>query len=86
MTSNFTLSVVVPPNISSITTSNGAFNFVWTAQSNLTYQLQYATNLIAPVWQNLGSPITATNGTVNAVDIPAADAQRFYRVQWKPSP
>jgi hypothetical protein len=82
---NFNLTVVIPPSISSLTSSNGAFNFVWTAQSNFSYQLQYATNLVAPVWQNLGNPITATNGTVNATDVPGADAQRFYRLQWQPT-
>jgi hypothetical protein len=84
--SNFTVSVVVPPSISSLTTSNGTLNFVWTAQPDFTYQLQYATNLIAPNWQNLGSPITATNGTMNTTDIPGADAQRFYRLQWISGP
>jgi hypothetical protein len=43
--------------------------------------LQSATNLTAPVWQNLGRPVTATNGTVSALDIPADVPQRFYRVQ-----
>src|SRR6185312_1546538 len=69
MSSNLTLSVIVPPAISAITTSNGIFNFAWTAQPSFSYQLQYATNLVAPVWQDLGSPITATNGTVNTTDV-----------------
>ena len=84
MSSNLTLSVIVPPAISAITTSNGIFNFAWTAQPSFSYQLQYATNLVAPVWQDLGSPITATNGTVNTTDVPGADAQRFYRLHWVP--
>jgi hypothetical protein len=84
--SNFVLSVVVPPVISSMTSSNGTFNFAWAAQANFSYQLQYATNLASPVWQNLGGPIIATNGIVNATDIPGPDGQRYYRVQWIPQP
>lgn len=79
--SQATLTVIVPPNILAFTVTNGTFNFTWNAQSNFAYQLQYATNLVAPVWQNLGSPITATNGSVSTVDIPGMDTQRFYRVQ-----
>jgi sugar lactone lactonase YvrE len=82
--SNFTLTVAVQPIISAFTASNGAFNFLWGAQSNLTYQLQCATNLMAPVWQNVGSPIVATNSSVLTTDIPGTDTQRFYRVRLLP--
>lgn len=79
--SNAVLTVLVPPTISAWSSSGGACSMSWTAQSNFTYQLQFTTNLVAPVWQNLGDPITATNGTVSASDAGATDAQRFYRVQ-----
>lgn len=82
--SNVTLTVVVPPDILAFATTNGVLNFTWNTQSNLTYQLQYTTNLATPVWQNIGSSITATNGTAAASDISDVDAQRFYRVQWVP--
>jgi hypothetical protein len=80
--SNAALTVVVPPSISAVSSAEGTFSLAWSAQAKFTYQLQYTTNLAAPVWQNLGSPITATNGTVASSDIPGADLQRFYRVQW----
>jgi hypothetical protein len=71
----------LPPIVPVFTTANDTINFNWEAVSNLTYQLQYSTNLIAPNWQNLGGAITATNGTISASDMPAGDLQRFYRVQ-----
>ena len=80
--SNVLLTVIVPPSLSAAPSADGSFSLAWGAQSNFTYQLQYATNLVAPVWQNLGSSITATNGTVSTSDFPGADLQRFYRVQW----
>jgi hypothetical protein len=79
--SNAVLTVIVPPSISAALAVDGSCSLNWSAQSNFIYQLQYTTNLVAPVWQNLGSPITATNGTVSTSDIPGEDLQRFYRVQ-----
>ena len=68
------------PPVSPVISSN-AITFAWSAVSNFTYQLQSATNLITPDWQNLGVPITATNSVVSTPDIPNPDPQRFYRVQ-----
>ena len=48
------------------------------------YQLQCATNLAAPNWIDLGSPITATNSSVFATDALDSDGQRFYRVRLVP--
>jgi hypothetical protein len=58
--------------------------FTWISQSNLSYQLQYATNLANPAWVDLGAPITATNNTASAIDPSATDPSRFYRVKWVP--
>ena len=79
-----TLTVNVPPTIQRFNPTNGQFVFTWSAVSNLTYQLQVATNLTAPNWQDLGSPVTATNNTVSASDAVGADGQRFYRVRSVP--
>jgi sugar lactone lactonase YvrE len=75
------LNLQLPPIVPTFTAIDGIYNFTWSAVSNVTYQLQCTTNLAMPIWQNLGSPITATNGTVSASDISGTDAQRFYRVQ-----
>ena len=74
----------LPPITPAFTSGNGPFTFTWSAVSNLTYQLQYATNLAAPTWIDLGSPITATNNTVSATDADGSDAQRFYRARLWP--
>jgi hypothetical protein len=78
------LALVLPPIAPAFTTSNGVYTLQWSAVSNLTYQLQYATNLLAPVWIDLGSPITATNNSVSAADMLGTDGQRFYRVRLWP--
>ena len=78
------VNVQLPPITPTFTASNGICQFSWSAVSNLTYQLQSATNLIAANWQDLGSPITATNNAVSATNAAGADGQRFYRVRLWP--
>jgi hypothetical protein len=69
-----------PPSFSSVAVSNSAILFTWSARPGFVYQLQYTTNLAAPLWTNSGAAIIATNSVVTAADAPAADPQRFYRV------
>jgi hypothetical protein len=45
---------------------------------------EYTTNLAAPVWIDLGSPVTATSNIVYTTDLSGTDQQRFYRVQLVP--
>jgi hypothetical protein len=78
------LTVVLPPITPTFTSSNGTFNLTWGAVSNLTYQLQYNLDLTTTNWVNLGSPITATNGSISTADIIGSDTQRFYRVLLSP--
>ena len=79
-----TVTLQLPPITPSFTASSGIYTFTWNAVSNLTYQLQSATNLAAPDWIDLGSPITATNSYVSATDPIGSDGQRFYRVRLVP--
>ena len=78
------INLQLPPVTPIFSVNSNAISFTWSAVSNLAYQLQYATNLAAPFWQNLGGSVIATNNSVSTSDIPGADAQRFYRVQFVP--
>jgi hypothetical protein len=71
----------LPPVSLAYSAGSNLVTFAWGAVSNLTYQLQFTTNLVSPVWQNLGIPVVGTNGSALTSDIPSADAQRFYRVR-----
>jgi len=51
----------------------------WTAVPGLTYQVEYATNLTAPVWTSLGASFTATTDSVSVPDT-LTGSQRFYRL------
>ena len=62
-----------------VTQGNGSFAFSWNAFAGQIYQVQYKTNLVQTDWINLGSPITATNGTLTVSDL-TTNTQQFYRV------
>jgi hypothetical protein len=74
------VTAIVPPAFASVALTNGAVQFDWSAMPGFSYQLQYSTNLAAPVWIDSGNPITATNGVVVAVDAMPSDPERFYRI------
>jgi hypothetical protein len=54
----------------------------WSAVAGATYQAQYTDTLTRAQWNNLGSPVTATNSLVKITDTP--NTQRFYRVALMP--
>ena len=78
------VNVQLPPIVPAFTASNGLYQFTWSAVSNQTYQLQCATNLAAPIWLDLGSPITATSNSVFTTDAIGTNSQRFYRIRTVP--
>ena len=79
-----TVNLQLPPITPTFAASNGLYTFTWSAVANQAYQLQYATNLTAPNWIDLGSPVTATSNSVSTTDAAGADDQRFYRVRLWP--
>lgn len=73
------LTVIGPPVFQTVRQTNGILALTWTAAAGHLYQLQYKPSLNAASWTNLGSPATATNGVLAAVDTIGPDSQRFYR-------
>lgn len=63
-----------------LTVINDNLSLMWTSLAGLAYQLQYTTSLESPTWNDLGSPITATDSTTTAFDPIGNDPQRFYRL------
>jgi uncharacterized repeat protein (TIGR03803 family) len=71
-----------PHFLSSGGRTNGNYEFSWSAIPGQHYGLQYSTN--STNWANLGSPITATNGTMTTTDIAPPDPMRLYRLTLMP--
>jgi hypothetical protein len=78
------VTAIAPPAFATVAVTNGSVLFNWSALPGYSYQLQYATNLDLPMWINSGSPIVATNGTVEAEDATPVDPQRYYRLILSP--
>ena len=76
----FRLSLPLAPAFKSIARSGGTVTLVWSSAASQTYQLQYTTNLALGGWNNVGSAVVATNGSMTGSDPAATDPQRFYRV------
>lgn len=80
------VTVVVDPVMSPMLGSaqlntNSSFQFSFLGQTNATYTVQYATNLIVPVtWQNLQT-LFSTGEVMMITDPLGTNALRFYRVQ-----
>jgi hypothetical protein len=75
-----TATILPQPAFQSAIEAGGSVELIWSAVSNVTYQLQYTTTLVAPAWVNLGSAITATSDMITTSDLQPADPQRYYRV------
>jgi hypothetical protein len=79
LTVTTTTNAPAPPTFQTFTLAGRNLNVSWSATAGSTYQLQCTTNLTQTNWNNLGSPITASGGTITATD-PMTNSQRFYRV------
>jgi uncharacterized repeat protein (TIGR03803 family) len=76
----FRLAVPMAPVFRPMTQTGSTVALTWSAVAGQRYQVQYATDLGQPNWINLGSPLTATNGTATAFDTVGLDLQRLYHV------
>jgi len=74
----------LPPLLQGTVLNSGTMQFAWSAVPGFTYQVQYATNLAAPDWTNLGGPIAATNVSAWLIDSVGSDPRRFYRIMILP--
>ena len=70
------------PMLNSVAVANGKVAFSWSTVLNTSYQIQSTTNLLNPVWSNLGSSTVATNTVIN-VSLPVGNIPgQFYRVTY----
>ena len=70
-----------PPFITPALPGAGTTNLTisWSAITDVTYQVQFTTNLASPNWQPLGN-ITASTTNASLTDTSPVSPQRFYRI------
>lgn len=70
------------PAFSSVNLGANGFGFSWTSVPNVSYLVQYKTNLLQTSWLDLGSSLVAGTNTLTVVDTNSVQnfPQRFYRI------
>jgi hypothetical protein len=76
----FRLSLPLAPTFQSIERTGNNIVLTWSSVAGQNYQLQYKTNLTAPDWIDLGSPVVAETGRMSETNSIGIDLQRIYRV------
>ena len=79
-TKSFSILVVAPPSIQSVTTTSGAVTLTWSAIPDRTYRVQFKDDLNESDWDDLAGDITAGAATASKADSSAFVGQRFYRI------
>ncbi len=73
---------VLPPVLSGASWTTNGFQFQFSAQSNLFYTIQWATNLVPPIaWGTVRVSYAGADGILQVTDSAAKGSARFYRVQ-----
>ena len=72
---------VPPVNFNNLSVQGNGLQLAWFSLPALNYEVDYTTNLAAPVWVSLGS-VTATTNLTSLTDTgaPNNDSTRFYRL------
>jgi len=74
--------LTIMPEFQAMKLTHGTLNLAWSTEAGGIYQLQASASLNN--WTNLGSPVTATNGTIGFTEAVTNALQRFYRVSLAP--
>jgi hypothetical protein len=75
---------VFPPQVQTITKTNGGFALRTITIPGQRYRLQFNNSLTSSIWTSLGVATTAVTNTITFTDSTAPGAQRFYRVVMLP--
>ena len=85
MRSAFSITPVIDPG--SLVKAKKKFSFAWSAPTNITYQVDYSSNLLSG-WGTFTNIITSTNGTFNFTDNGTNSGgfgnTKFYRLRTSP--
>jgi hypothetical protein len=75
---------VPAPVLQALAVGNGSIQLAWTSLPGVSYQVQYATDLVSAHWLNLGGAIPATATTTTISETLEPPSQVFYRVALSP--
>jgi hypothetical protein len=82
-TQTFTVTVYLPPQLTSFSQSGGELSFSWQAPAGLSYQVEYKDDLNAPSWTRIGTVLEGNGGNLSFAH-PLSPQRRFFRVRILP--
>jgi hypothetical protein len=77
---DITVVAIPAPLFQAVQAGAGSIVFAWSTTPGVTYQVQYAYQLNASLWADLGEAVKATSNTLTVSDKLASHPQRFYRI------
>jgi hypothetical protein len=75
---------LAPPEIQSVSLSDGTLSLTWGATLGQSYQIQFTADLSSGSWTNLDNPVTATDSTVTVSESIGGGSAQFYRLVLAP--
>lgn len=81
---DITLRPVSAPTFQAVAGNTNAITLTLNTVPDLTYQVQFTTDLTSGAWINLGPSLTATSDVLIVTDTLPTDPQRFYRIAVSP--
>jgi hypothetical protein len=82
-TQAFTITVLLPPQISGINVGGNQLVFTWSTAAGQNYQIEYKNDLASSSWTSLGGPINGTGSSISFTN-DLTTAQRFFRLRILP--
>ena len=83
-TQTFTVTVYLPPQISSARQTGSQFIFSWQAPAGQMYQVEYKNDLSVGSWTPIGNPLTGSGAPLSFTNGLSASIQRFFRLRILP--
>ncbi len=80
-TQSFTVTVVVPPSLASLSLNGSNLTFTWMSALGQLYQVEYKNDLTDPQWTPSGAALTGTGGPLNSTNGITGSPRRFYRLR-----
>ena len=60
--------------------SDGKLRIIWSARMGIRYRVQYASDLVNPIWQTVFDSISDGDGLLYLDSAPLTESHRYYRV------
>jgi len=82
-TQTFTVTIYLPPQLTSVAQNESQLTFSWQAPAGLSYQVEYKDDLTALSWTSIGNSLSGNGGNLTFTNA-LAPQRRFFRLRILP--